>query len=189
MKLITLIGVILICTGLSACGGQEGVTEAPGTSASTAAGKSATARGWPTPESQERSSKVQPIPDVKRPPKVSIPAGPPPKKVVIEDLERGQGPAVRRHTWVAVHVIGIDYRSRKPFEVNWDLKRPFIFDTNWAVEHEKWQRGLLGARVGGRRKIIVPSNLAYGQGAVVYVADILEVQDKPYTGWVEPSDR
>lgn len=112
------------------------------------------------------------------PPKVSVPQGPPPKKIVVEDLRRGRGPAAKPYSRLMVYFIGVDYETGKQVEAGWNPGRPFLFEYDHGVPMNGWEKGLAGMRAGGRRKVIVPSSLAYGQGAVVYVVDLLSVEDR-----------
>jgi len=106
-----------------------------------------------------------------------VPAGPPPAQIVVKDLKRGTGPAVRRHTRIAIHYIGVDYKTRKPFEVRWSEDSQTLRQIDYAFDRNGWERSLLGMRVGGRRKLIIPAKFYKGGTAVVYVVDLLEVLD------------
>ncbi len=74
--------------------------------------------------------------------------------------------------------VGIDYKSRKPFEVQWDPQNPFVFEFDHGLELQGWEEGLPGMKVGGRRKLIVPSELAYNEGDVAYIVELLAVEDR-----------
>lgn len=103
-----------------------------------------------------------------------MPSGPPPtEKVIVTDLKEGDGSVIKTGL-IGVNYIGINYKTRKPFEVEWDKPEPSFFDYGTHEVVKGWEVGLKGMRVGGRRELIVPSKLAYGTGAVVCVVELLE---------------
>lgn len=110
------------------------------------------------------------------PPKVTVPPGPPPDHLVIKDLKKGSGLVTKPYSRLAVNFVAVDYKSRKVFETQWS--RPFIFEYDHGLPMSGWEKGLRGMKVEGRRHIVVPSRLAYGQGALVYVVDLLSVEDR-----------
>ena len=156
-----------------------------GESGSTAATRNTTAEAS-KPAGKEKppgADAAAPIADsLSKPPKVYVPPGPPPTHTIVKDLKKGWGPVVRPHSRLALHFIGVDYRSHKPFETRWDLKNPFVFEFDHGLELQGWEEGLPGMKVGGRRKLIVPSNLAYKVGAVVYIIDLLAAEKRPKLG-------
>lgn len=109
-------------------------------------------------------------------PKVSIPPGPPPTKLVVKDLREGTGVAAKPSDAVVVNDVGLSYRTGKIFESTWSgpAARPSRFPLEEVIQG--WEEGVPGMKVGGRRELIVPSKLAYGQGPVLYVIDLLGVE-------------
>lgn len=108
-------------------------------------------------------------------PKVEVPKGPPPKKLVTEDLEEGEGPAAKAGDEVAVQYVLVEYKNGKEIEASWDRGEPFSFQLGSGSVIPGWEQGVTGMKVGGRRELIVPSNLAYGSGALVFVIDLLSI--------------
>jgi len=109
------------------------------------------------------------------PPKVVVPPGPPPKNLVVKDIKVGTLNEVKPKDRLRVNYIGVNYKTGKPFEVNWGKKPlPFIF--TWGVGEviEGWEKGLKGMKVGGVRELIVPSKMAYDTGTLLYVIELLQ---------------
>jgi peptidylprolyl isomerase len=119
-------------------------------------------------------------------PKVRVPKGSPPKKLVIKDLKKGKGPVARTGSSVTVQYVGVDYKTGKQFDASWDRGQPFPFQLGAGQVIPGWDRGVAGMRVGGRRELVIPPRLAYGsQGqppaiapnaTLVFVIDLLGVQ-------------
>lgn len=142
-----------------ACG-EGGSPEATGASAGAQAS---------SPSSGQDGTVV----DTKEAPSVTVPSGPPPTgKVIVEDLKKGAGSVIKQGP-IGINYIGIDYETRKPFEVDWGKPVPPIFNYGTDEVIKGWEVGLKGMRVGGRRELIVPAKLAYGNGAVVYMIELL----------------
>ncbi|HEX6753888.1 MAG TPA: FKBP-type peptidyl-prolyl cis-trans isomerase [Solirubrobacterales bacterium] len=191
MKFLALI--VVICSGiaLAACGdGGSTAATTQATQASTTEQEQEPEPATKKPQEQEPAPKKQPagtnasqpIAGVSpRPPKVSVPSGPPPTELVVEDLKIGKGPVTRPFSRLAVHFVAVDYKSGKVFETRWD-KQPFVFEYNHGLPMQGWEEGLKGMRVGGRRKMLVPSHLAYKEGSIVYVVDLLAVEQRPDFG-------
>jgi peptidylprolyl isomerase len=111
----------------------------------------------------------------KTPPKVSAPPGPPPKELVAEVLKRGSGEAARPGDYLTVQYVGVNYKTGEQFEAHWQ-RNPWQFTLGAGEVRKGWELGLKRIRVGERRKLIVPSRLAYGTGALVYVIELLSIE-------------
>jgi peptidylprolyl isomerase len=109
----------------------------------------------------------------------------PPPDLVIEDIEVGAGDEAVAGRPVEVHYVGVSWRTRKQFDASWDRNDSFRFDLGAGQVIKGWDQGVVGMKVGGRRRITIPPNLAYGkQGAggvigpnetLVFVVDLLSV--------------
>jgi peptidylprolyl isomerase len=118
-------------------------------------------------------------------PSVSIPDGPPPAELVIEDLEVGEGPEAVAGSPVAVHYVGVAWSDGNEFDSSWSRSEHFTFPLEAGHVIPGWDQGVAGMRVGGRRKLTIPPHLAYGErgagGAIgpnetlVFVVDLVGV--------------
>jgi len=118
-------------------------------------------------------------------PRVMVPEGPPPKQLEIKDLTEGTGAEAESGDEVTVQYVGVDYKTGEEFDASWDRGEPFIFQLGAGMVIPGWDQGVEGMRVGGRRELIVPSGLAYGEAGappsiapnatLVFVVDLLEV--------------
>jgi FKBP-type peptidyl-prolyl cis-trans isomerase len=112
----------------------------------------------------------------KKQPEITVPPGPPPKNLVVRQLKEGFGVAAKPGDGLGVQYVGVNYRTGKPFEVRWQEPPPFSFTLGAGEVRKGWEIGLKGIRVGGRRELILPSRLAYGNGALVYVVELLSIE-------------
>ena len=123
--------------------------------------------------------------DLNTKPTVEVPTGAPPKTLVSKDLVVGTGAEAKAGDTVKVQYVGVDYETGKEFDSSWSRNQPFTFQLGGGQVIPGWDQGVVGMKVGGRRELIIPSNLAYGpQGSpptigpnatLVFVIDLLAV--------------
>lgn len=123
-------------------------------------------------------------PDTK--PKVVVPKGAPPKKLETKDLIEGTGPEAKTGDQVTVQYVGVDYKTGEEFDASWDRGEPFAFALGAGMVIPGWDEGIVGMKVGGRRELIIPPELAYGasgsppaiapNSTLVFVVDLLGVE-------------
>jgi peptidylprolyl isomerase len=120
-------------------------------------------------------------------PHVFVPPGEaPPTSLVSEDVEVGTGDEAVVGRTVEVHYVGVGWITRRQFDASWDRGSTFSFTLGQGEVIRGWDQGVAGMRVGGRRKLTIPPNLAYGKrGAgsavlpnetLVFVVDLLAVR-------------
>jgi peptidylprolyl isomerase len=118
-------------------------------------------------------------------PKVTVPKGAPPKKLVIEEIEKGTGATAKADDQVTVQWVGVEYKSGKEYGSSWSDHQPFAFEIGKGRVILGWDRGTIGMKVGGRRELIIPPKLAYGYAGttsvpsnetLVLVVDLLAVK-------------
>jgi peptidylprolyl isomerase len=118
-------------------------------------------------------------------PRIEKPEGDIPFALGIEDLVVGEGEEAAAGRTVTVHYAGVAFRSGEEFDASWNRGEPFRFKLGKGQVIPGWDQGVQGMRVGGRRKLTIPSAMAYGaRGAggviaphepLVFVVDLLAV--------------
>ncbi len=119
-------------------------------------------------------------------PTITVPAGRPPTQLETADLITGTGQAAKAGDTVTVQYVLATYSSRKEIQSSW-TGQPFSFAlgaTPPAVI-PGWDAGVPGMQVGGRRELIIPPALGYGDqspGAgiapndtLVFIVDLLKI--------------
>ena len=116
-------------------------------------------------------------------PELDAPAGPPPADLEITDMTVGDGAEAKAGSTVKVHYLGVDYESGEEFDSSWSRGTPIDFPLRQLIAG--WQQGIPGMKVGGRRKLICPPQLAYGPAGaghrlsgrtLIFVIDLLGVR-------------
>jgi FKBP-type peptidyl-prolyl cis-trans isomerase len=119
-------------------------------------------------------------------PTVTVPSGNPPTQLESTDLIVGTGAEAKPGDMVTVQYVLATYSSGKVIQSSWD-SQPFSFtlDANPEQVIPGWDKGVVGMKVGGRRELIIPPALGYGDqspGAgisandtLVFVVDLLKV--------------
>ena len=117
-------------------------------------------------------------------PPVEVPSGqPPPAQLECEDITVGEGDEAASGQEVDVHYVGVSWATGRQFDASWDRGETFSFRLGQGQVIPGWDQGVAGMRVGGRRRITIPPDLAYGKrGAggvigpdetLVFVVDLL----------------
>jgi peptidylprolyl isomerase len=120
-------------------------------------------------------------------PQVDIPADQPPSyQLELEDITEGDGDEAASGKIVEVHYVGVSWKTGKQFDASWDRGDTFKFGLGKGQVIAGWDQGVAGMKVGGRRRITIPPNLAYGKrGAggvigpdetLVFVVDLVGVR-------------
>nr|WP_275942260.1 FKBP-type peptidyl-prolyl cis-trans isomerase [Streptomyces spiramenti] len=80
----------------------------------------------------------------------------------IKDLWEGDGPVAEAGANVSVHYVGVAFSTGEEFDASWNRGRPLQFQLGAGQVISGWDRGVQGMKVGGRRQLIIPPHLAYG---------------------------
>jgi peptidylprolyl isomerase len=118
-------------------------------------------------------------------PQIEKPDGDIPFELGIDDIVMGDGDEAVKGSKVEVHYVGVAFSTGDEFDASWNRGQPFRFQLGKGNVIPGWDEGLVGMRVGGRRKLTIPSAMAYGaRGAggvikphepLVFVVDLLSV--------------
>ena len=116
-------------------------------------------------------------------PEIDFPGGEPPTELQITDIWAGDGSVASPGDQVTVHYVGVAYSTGEEFDASWNSGDPLRFQLGAGQVIAGWDQGVAGMRVGGRRQLIIPPDLAYGdRGAgrviapgetLIFVCDLL----------------
>ncbi|MCY7366508.1 MAG: FKBP-type peptidyl-prolyl cis-trans isomerase [Frankiaceae bacterium] len=161
---------------LTACSGGEDVAAAPSPEAATSCPAA------PTPVDPPADATT----DLETKPVVEVPSDPPPATLEVSDIVVGDGELACSGDAVEMQYVGVLYADGTQFDASWDRGgEPFPFQLGGGRVIGGWDQGIVGMRAGGRRQLVIPPDLGYGdQGAgadippgatLVFVVDLLQV--------------
>ncbi|TWV56384.1 FKBP-type peptidyl-prolyl cis-trans isomerase [Streptomyces misionensis] len=97
----------------------------------------------------------------------------------------GTGPVAKAGDMVKVHYVGVSFSSGEEFDASWNRGTPLQCKLGAGQVIAGWDANVQGMKVGGRRHLIIPPHLAYGdRGAgskiapgetLIFVCDLMEV--------------
>jgi peptidylprolyl isomerase len=110
----------------------------------------------------------------------------PPTDLVITDLSEGDGTEAAAGNTVEVHYVGVAHSTGEEFDASYNRGEPLKFRLGVGQVIQGWDTGVQGMKVGGRRQLVIPPHLGYGdRGAgggvikpgetLVFVVDLLGV--------------
>ncbi|GAB3388289.1 FKBP-type peptidyl-prolyl cis-trans isomerase [Micromonospora halotolerans] len=118
-------------------------------------------------------------------PEVGPIEGAPPADLVIEDITVGDGPEARPGQLASVHYVGVAHSTGREFDASYNRGDTFEFPLGGGQVIAGWDQGVVGMKVGGRRRLTIPPHLGYGaRGAggvikpnetLVFVVDLVGV--------------
>ena len=168
---LVLLALALGAVTLTACGSTS-VEEAATLPTPTSAAATTTIAATTAPDTTVAVAPTTTSPDK---PKVQIPATQP-TTLVITDLKEGTGEAAKEGDLVLVNYIGVRSADGTEFDNSYDRGQPFPVTLGGGQVIKGWDQGLVGIKVGGRRQLDIPADLAYGnspQGNVIKAGDAL----------------
>ena len=106
-------------------------------------------------------------------------------ELIIEDLVEGTGNEVKSGDTVVMNYLGTLTTGQK-FDSSYDKNEPFEVQIGVGYVIQGWDQGVPGMKVGGKRKLTIPSHMAYGSRAVgniipadatlVFEVELLEIK-------------
>src|SRR3954470_4162449 len=116
---------------------------------------------------------------------IDPPDGPPPADLEVTELTEGDGPEATAGSTVSVHYVGVAHSTGEEFDASYNRGEPLRFRLGAGQVISGWDQGVQGMKVGGRRQLVIPPHLGYGdRGAggvikpgetLIFVVDLLGV--------------
>jgi len=150
--------IALSITSLTACGGKDTVADTA-------------AAGLPVVTANAGEA-----------PTITPPAGTAPATLQTQDIIVGTGTEVVATSTLTVHYTLMTWSKGAIVESSWSSGPPATFPLSDVIAG--WQQGLPGAKVGGRRLLVIPADLGYGPNGsgpigpnetLIFVVDIIGV--------------
>ncbi len=101
-------------------------------------------------------------------PEVDFPGGEPPAELQVTDICEGDGGVANPGDMVEVHYVGVAFSTGEEFDASWNRGDPLQFELGAGEVIAGWDQGVQGMKVGGRRQLIIPPDLAYGDRGAGY---------------------
>jgi peptidylprolyl isomerase len=87
----------------------------------------------------------------------------PPGELVSDDLVIGDGLQIQAGDTANVQYVGVSWSTGREFDSSWSRgAQPFSFPVGAGRVIAGWDRGVSGMRAGGRRLLVIPPDLGYG---------------------------
>jgi peptidylprolyl isomerase len=119
-------------------------------------------------------------------PEIDFPEGQPPASLLVTDEILGDGPEASSGATVTAHYVGVAFSTGEEFDASWNRGEPLRFKLGVGQVIPGWDQGISGMRVGGRRRLVIPPSLGYGErgaGAaigpnetLIFVVDLVDAQ-------------
>lgn len=117
-----------------------------------------------------------------QPPQISAPEGNPPSELIVEDVFIGDGAEALPTSSLTVHYTLMTWSNGQIVESSWSSNPP-TFPLNGVILG--WQQGIPGMKEGGRRLLVIPPDLGYGESGagesiapnetLIFVVDLIKV--------------
>jgi peptidylprolyl isomerase len=165
LRVGALIAVLALALAAAGCGSSSDVESAADKSAAKAEQEAKDQKPIPEPTAPA-SAKVEPTAgeaDLAKKPKVPKRSGEAPSALKAETLIAGDGAAIKNGQQATVQYVGVLFKNGEEFDSSWGKgKEPFQFTIGAGGVIPGWDQGVLGMKVGERRRLTIPADLAYG---------------------------
>jgi peptidylprolyl isomerase len=182
-NLTALTAVVVAALALAACGDEPKDSRDSASKPVPSPTTTATETNPEAPSTPTEGGKISK--DLKQKPEIPKPTGSPPTKLEALDIVKGKGKAAKEGDKVTVQYVGVAFSTGEEFDASWERNEPFEFTLGAGEVIPGWDQGVVGMKVGGRRQLTIPAELAYGaQGSppaigpnetLVFVIDLKKI--------------
>ena len=119
-------------------------------------------------------------------PEGDFPDSPPPSELEVTDVSTGDGAEAVAGKTVLVHYVGVAHSTGEEFDASYGRGEPLSFRLGAGQVISGWDQGVAGMKIGGRRRLVIPPHLGYGdRGAggvikpgetLIFVVDLVGVR-------------
>jgi peptidylprolyl isomerase len=119
-------------------------------------------------------------------PEIDFVGGPPPTDLQVTDVTEGDGAEATAGKTAVVHYVGVAHSTGEEFDASYNRGEPLSFRLGAGQVIAGWDQGVQGMKVGGRRQLVIPPHLGYGDrgagGAIapgetlIFVVDLVDVR-------------
>ena len=119
-------------------------------------------------------------------PEIEFPGPETPSDLVVTEITEGDGAEATSGSTVSVHYVGVAHSSGEEFDASYNRGAPLQFRLGIGQVISGWDTGVQGMKVGGRRRLVIPPHLGYGdRGAggvikpgetLIFVVDLVAVR-------------
>jgi peptidylprolyl isomerase len=184
---------VVLTTALSACGGSSTGGDLDTQSDAGSSPDAAATQGPIGPVAGGATGcapgatpvKVTSTTDLSKKPVVEVPDGPLPCDLGVLDIVEGNGPAAKAGDHLTMKYVGVTWSTGKQFDASWDSGQDFDFTLGEGRVIQGWDQGLVGMKQGGRRQLVIPPDLGYGDQAqgeaipagstLIFVVDLVKI--------------
>ena len=185
--------VAALALALSGCGGSSDTGDldsaADGTTSTQGpvqpVGPRAPSSGGCTSDPAAAKVPVTTTKDLATKPVIEVPDGAIPCGLGVLDIVEGSGAAAKAGDHLTMKYVGVTWATGKQFDASWDRGQDFDFTLGTGNVIQGWDQGLVGMKQGGRRQLVIPPQLGYGDQAqgedipanstLIFVVDLVKI--------------
>ena len=162
------------CSSSSSSGGSSSASSSPTESASPSQSLVTTSL---------TADQVEVKGGITQAPQITFPTPSSASELTTKDVVVGTGATVKAGDTITFSYTGVGALSGKVFDSSWERGQPLTYPLTGLITG--WQQGIPGMKVGGRRILVIPGDLAYGPNpptpaiapneTLVFVMDIVKI--------------
>jgi peptidylprolyl isomerase len=165
LRIGALAALTVLAVAAAGCGGSSKDPSAADQSAARAESEAKNQKPVPEPTAPASATATPTAgeADINKKPTVPKGSGTAPTTLKAETLIAGSGAAIKNGQQATVQYVGVLFKNGKEFDTSWGTgKQPFTFTIGSGQVISGWDQGVLGMKVGERRRLTIPADLAYG---------------------------